>query len=86
VKLKTISLDAFKGVTETISPAACNYFHGPNGSGKTARLLALRYLSLGVTPTGATPEDAMKYLGPLGGSVTIETADGARIQIGRAHV
>ncbi len=86
MKLETISLDSFKGVTETFSPAACNYLHGANGTGKTARLLALRYLALGATPTGATPEDAMKYLGPLGGSVTIETADGLRIRRGlRKH-
>ncbi|GJQ40454.1 MAG: hypothetical protein JETCAE02_28660 [Anaerolineaceae bacterium] len=82
MKLRTISIDGFKGVTDTLSPAACNYLHGPNGSGKSARLLAMRYLALGTTPTGATPEDAMKYLGPLGGSVTIETTDGVRIRRG----
>lgn len=82
MKLRSITLDGFKGVTESFQPSACNYFRGPNGSGKTARMLALRYLALGTTPTGATPEDAAKYLGPLGGSVMIETADGVRFRRG----
>lgn len=82
MKIKSLSLKSFRGVTGDTSMSPCVYLTGPCGSGKSARLLALRYVMLGTTPTGATLEDALRYFGPLGGHVDVTLDDGVRLRRG----
>ncbi len=66
MKITRISTVNLKGLTETFALEPLNLLIGKNGSGKTARLLALRYAIAGTTPFGARPEDAFKLSsGPL---------------------
>lgn len=84
--LNRVYLRGWKGIVSTERNAyrlqRLNLLSGPNGSGKTALLDALRFAVLGDTPTGATPEDAMRYLGPNGGDVTLDFDDGLRVSRG----
>lgn len=82
MKAKALSLSSFRGVTGDTIMSPLVYLTGPFGSGKSSRLLALRYLALGTTPTGATLEDALRYFGPLGGHVDLLLEDGTRLRRG----
>lgn len=60
MKITTVTVANFKGLSERFDTERFNLFVGPNGSGKTARLLAPQFAIAGTTPFGARPDDAFK--------------------------
>jgi len=71
VKLLAIKLNQFKGHNGELPPGEIMLLLGPNGSGKSAYLQALRWAVTGVSPAGSRLDDAAKFFGPTGGSVTV---------------
>lgn len=73
MQLKCLTLKNFKGVNATMIVDKLNLLVGPNGSGKTARLLAQTWAITGQTPLGGRPEDTAKLCGTEGCSVNLVT-------------
>lgn len=76
MKIKKINLEDWKGVSGTTDLQTLNLLVGPNGSGKTARLLAPTFAITGKTPLGATADKTMALAGHLGCKVGLELDDG----------
>lgn len=76
MRISEIEYTGVKGVTARLEPAHCNLFTGPNGSGKTARLLGPSIAVLGGTPLGDTPQATMLLAGHDGCAVRVKLDDG----------
>lgn len=71
-----LTLESFKGVSRAFDMGRLTLLMGPNGSGKTALLEAIRFAIRGSTSAGGRADDTMLLMGPLGGSVSVELSDG----------
>lgn len=76
MRIDRITYETWKGLTETLSLKQVNLLLGPNGSGKTARLLGPQYAITGGTPFGAKPEAALLMGAHSGCAVGIELDSG----------
>ncbi|MHC4697542.1 MAG: AAA family ATPase [Planctomycetota bacterium] len=76
MRVKSISLRNFKGITGTFDLAAFNILLGPNGSGKSAIVEALAWAITGKTSLGGTNEATAKLAGLEGCSVRVVLDDG----------
>jgi len=82
-RLKKLTLDGFKGIHAEDELKELVYLTGPNGSGKTARMDAIR-LALRGGIGGRNLESVAAYFGPRGGSITLEDDEGNWIKRGIA--
>lgn len=73
MNLECLTLKGFKGVDATMMVGKLNLLVGPNGSGKTARLLAQTWAITGQTALGGRAEDTAKLAGTQGCSVVMAT-------------
>lgn len=71
MRITSLAYRDFKGLTGKIELGKFTLLTGPNGSGKTARLLGPQFAVTGRTPFGARPEDAFKLAGPVGCQVSV---------------
>jgi len=78
--IDSLALNAFKGVTASEKLGQLNLLLGPNGSGKTARLLATRFAITGVTPAGSKNDAALLYAANGRCSVSVTLNDGRLIE------
>lgn len=76
MQLASLALSNFKGVNATMMLDKLNLLVGPNGSGKTARLLAQTWGITGQTSLGGRPEDTAKLGGTRGCRVILTTDTG----------
>lgn len=76
MRITEITLGDFKGVAERVSIGQYTLIVGPNGTGKTARLLAPTWAITGSTALGKRPEDSVPLAGILGCHVEVATDGG----------
>jgi exonuclease SbcC len=76
MQIHTITLETFKGVTGRFELDALNLLQGPNGSGKTAIIEAIRFAIEGAVSVGATADAVAKLAGPGGCGVAVELSTG----------
>lgn len=76
MRITQLKTHNWKGISEDTPLSPLNLFVGPNGSGKTARLIAAQYAIEGTTPLGATPDAAMALVSQCPGGVRMALDDG----------
>lgn len=76
MRIASITLKNFKGVTGTFTLDALNLIVGPNGSGKTAILQAIQWAIEGRTSIGGTLEATAQLGSVTGCRVTVDLDDG----------
>jgi len=76
MQIKELSLTTFKGTTRQTPLERLNLIIGPNGSGKTAHLLAPQFAVTGATPLGDRLEATEQLAGPDGCRVEVGLDDG----------
>lgn len=72
-RIRTVN---WKGRSDDVAVDALNLLVGPNGSGKTAILEAVRFACTGMTSAGGTNDATVPFVGASGGSVTVTLTDG----------
>lgn len=82
MRIERVTLEDFKGQRLARELGPLTLLTGPNGSGKTSVLEAVRYAVQGDTSAGATAEAAMGYMGPNGGAVRLDLSGGLAIRRG----
>lgn len=80
MRITELKLHDFKGLRciDTLGPLTI--LSGPNGSGKTARLEAIRWAIAGTSSLGERPDAAAPLFGPRGGGITLTFDDGFKFR------
>lgn len=76
MQIKSITYETLKGLSETIEIGQRTLLLGPNGSGKTTRLLGPSFAVTGHTPFGREPKAAMALGDHQGVGVAVVLDDG----------
>ena len=76
MRIETIDLQNWKGITGEYEIGKRHLFVGPNGSGKSAMIQAIQFAVLGSTDIGNRTEDSAMLVGPTGGGVGLRLDDG----------
>jgi chromosome segregation ATPase len=71
MNITELTLDHFKGISETLELSQLNVLLGPNGSGKSGILQAIQYAVMGNTQFGYTADAVAHLAGPAGCSVRV---------------
>lgn len=76
MRIETLTLDRFKGISGTFSLPQLLMLLGRNGAGKTAIIEAIRFTANGDCSLGKSNEAVAKLVSPQGGGVSVAMDDG----------